>query len=335
VVFAMRALVTGGAGFIGSHLSEALLARGDEVFVLDDLSTGSSANLRAVRKHPRFHCTIESVRHEAVVGEMVEHVDVIFHLAAAVGVKLIVESPVRTIETNVHGTEVVLSQAEKHKRKVLIASTSEVYGLSTQVPFREDGSLVLGATTKGRWSYACSKAVDEFLALAYWREKRLPTIVVRLFNTVGPRQTGRYGMVIPTFVRQALAGEPITVYGNGQQSRCFTHVDDVVAALIALMDHPGAIGEVYNIGSSEEVTIAALAEQVRVLTGSRSEIVFVPYEEAYEAGFEDMPRRVPDISKAAATIGYRPTRALTEILESVIASCRDQGPAEGSGTAAP
>jgi UDP-glucose 4-epimerase len=331
----MRALVTGGAGFIGSHLAEALLARGDEVFVLDDLSTGRSANLRAIRKHPRFRYTIESVRHEAVVGEMIEHVDVIFHLAAAVGVKLIVESPVRTIETNVHGTEVVLAQAEKHKRKVLVASTSEVYGLSDQVPFREDGNLVLGATTKGRWSYACSKAVDEFLALAYWREKRLPTIVVRLFNTVGPRQTGRYGMVIPTFVRQALAGQPITVYGNGQQSRCFTHVDDVVAALIALMDHSGAVGEVYNIGSSEEVTIAALAEQVRLLTGSRSEIVFIPYEEAYEAGFEDMPRRVPDISKVAATIGYRPTRTLTEILESVIASFRDQGPPDERGAAAP
>jgi UDP-glucose 4-epimerase len=325
----MRALVTGGAGFIGSHLAEALLARGDEVYVLDDLSTGSLANLRAVRKHPRFHYTIESVRHEAVVGEMCAQVDVVFHLAAAVGVKLIVESPVRTIETNVHGTEVVLAQAEKHERKVLVASTSEVYGLSNQVPFREDGSLVLGATTKGRWSYACSKAIDEFLALAYWREKRLPTIVVRLFNTVGPRQIGRYGMVIPSFVRQALTGQPITVYGNGEQTRCFTHVADVVAALIALMDNPGAIGEVYNIGSSEEVTIRALAEQVRALTGSRSEIVYIPYEEAYEAGFEDMPRRVPDISKVAAAVGYRPTRTLTEILESVIAACRDQGPVEG------
>ena len=318
----MRVLITGGAGFIGSHLGEALLARGDEVFVLDDLSTGSMDNIHPFRKHPRFHYTIESVRHEAVVAEMVEQVDVIFHLAAAVGVKLIVESPVRTIETNVHGTEVVLAQAEKRKRKVLVASTSEVYGLSNQVPFREDGNLVLGATTKGRWSYACSKAIDEFLALAYWREKRLPTIVVRLFNTVGPRQTGRYGMVIPTFVRQALAGQPITVYGNGKQSRCFTHVTDVVGALIALMDHAGAVGEVYNIGSTEEVTIAALAEQVRSLAGTRSEIVYVPYEEAYEAGFEDMPRRVPDISKVAAAIGYRPTRSLTQILESVIASCR-------------
>jgi UDP-glucose 4-epimerase len=323
VVVAMRALITGGAGFIGSHLAEALLARGDEVYVLDDLSTGSRANLAAIRKHPGLHFTIDSVRNEAVVAEMVEQVDVVFHLAAAVGVKLIVESPVRTIETNVHGTEVVLAQAEKQKRKVLVASTSEVYGLSNQVPFREDGTLVLGATTKGRWSYACSKAIDEFLALAYWREKRLPTVVVRLFNTVGPRQTGRYGMVIPTFVRQALRGEPITVYGDGQQTRCFTHVGDVVGALIALMEHPGAVGEVYNIGSSEEVTIASLAEQIRSLAGSPSPIVLVPYDQAYEAGFEDMPRRVPDIEKIAAAVGYRPTHSLTEILQSIITSCRD------------
>jgi UDP-glucose 4-epimerase len=324
----LRVLITGGAGFIGSHLAEALIDRGDEVFVLDDLSTGSLDNLRALRHHARFHLTVASVRQAEVVAELVDQVDVVYHLAAAVGVKLIVESPVRTIETNVHGTEVVLSQAARTKRTVVLTSTSEVYGLSTDVPFREDGSLMLGATTKGRWSYACSKALDEFLALAYWREKRLPTIVVRLFNTVGPRQTGRYGMVIPTFVRQALAGRPITVYGDGAQTRCFTHVADVVAALIALRDHPAAVGEVYNIGSSEEVTIAALAEQVRRLTASRSEIVMVPYEQAYEAGFEDMPRRVPDISKIAAAIGYRPTRSLTEILESVIDSVRDRYPAE-------
>src|SRR6516165_2573822 len=261
----MRVLITGGAGFIGSHLADACLARGDEVLVLDDLSTGSMDNIRAIKGHPRFHYTIESVHHGPTVAELVDQCDVVFHLAAAVGVRLIVDSPVRTIETNVHGAEVVLAKANKKKKKVLIASTSEVYGLSDQIPFREDGNLVLGATTKGRWSYACSKAIDEFLALAYWREKRLPTIVVRLFNTVGPRQTGRYGMVIPTFVRQALAGQPITVYGNGQQSRCFTHVADVVGALIALMDHPRTVGEVYNIGSSEEVTIAELAEQVRSL----------------------------------------------------------------------
>jgi UDP-glucose 4-epimerase len=321
----MRALITGGAGFIGSHLGEALLKRGDEVLVLDDLSTGTLANLRHLRGSPRFHYTVDSVRNEAVVAELVELCDVVFHLAAAVGVKLIVESPVRTIETNVHGTEVVLAQAQRWNRRVLVASTSEVYGLSQQVPFREDGSLVLGATTKGRWSYACSKAIDEFLALAYGREKRLPTTVVRLFNTVGPRQTGRYGMVIPTFVRQALANEPITVYGNGLQTRCFSHVADVVGALIAVMDHPGAVGEVYNIGSTEEVSIAALAELVRSMTGSRSEIVFVPYESAYEAGFEDMQRRVPDLTKIAAAIGYRPSYSLPQILESVIASFRDAG----------
>src|SRR5580693_2059835 len=236
----MRVLITGGAGFIGSHLADAYIARGDEVFVLDDLSTGSIDNIRHIKGDPRFHYTIESVHHGPTVAELVDQCDVVFHLAAAVGVKLIVESPVRTIETNVHGTEVVLAKASRKQKKVLIASTSEVYGLSSQVPFREDGNLVLGATTKGRWSYACSKAIDEFLALAYWREKRLPTIVVRLFNTVGPRQTGQYGMVIPTFVKQALSGRPITVYGDGAQTRCFTYVGDVVRALMALMDHPDA-----------------------------------------------------------------------------------------------
>jgi UDP-glucose 4-epimerase len=243
---------------------------------------------------------------------------VVFHLAAAVGVKLIVESPVRTIETNVRGTEVVLKQANKKKKKVLVASTSEVYGLSNDVPFREDGNLVMGATTKGRWSYACSKAIDEFLALAYWREKKLPTVVVRLFNTVGPRQTGQYGMVIPTFVRQALAGRPITVYGTGDQTRCFGFVGDVVGALVSLMDKDESVGEVFNIGSNEEVSINHLAEKVRELTGSKSEIVHVPYDEAYEEGFEDMPRRVPDISKVGALTGFKPTVKLEEILNTVI-----------------
>jgi UDP-glucose 4-epimerase len=243
---------------------------------------------------------------------------VIFHLAAAVGVKLIVESPVRTIETNVHGTEVVLSLANKKKKKVLVASTSEVYGLSAEVPFREDGNLVMGATTKGRWSYACSKAIDEFLALAYWREKKLPTIIVRLFNTVGPRQTGQYGMVIPTFVKQALAGRPITVYGDGKQTRCFGYVGDVVGALLKLMDEPEAVGQVFNIGSSEEVTILELAERIKELTKSDSEIIFVPYDEAYEEGFEDMPRRVPDVSKISSLVGFRPEMSLDGILESVI-----------------
>src|SRR4051812_6197863 len=246
----MRVLITGGAGFIGSHLADVLLARGDEVFILDDLSTGSIDNIRHLRSNPRFHYTIESIHRAPAVAELVDQCDAVFHLAAAVGVKLIVESPVRTIETNVHGTEVVLAQANKKKKKVLLASTSEVYGLSTQVPFKEDGPLVMGATTKGRWSYACSKAIDEFLALAYWREKKLPAVVVRLFNTVGPRQTGQYGMVIPTFVKQALAGRPLTVHGDGTQTRCFGYVGDVVKALMALMEHPEAVGQVFNIGSS-------------------------------------------------------------------------------------
>jgi len=325
----MRILITGGAGFIGSHLSDACLERGEEVFILDDLSTGSIDNIRHLKKHPHFHYTVDSVHNAPVVAELVDQCDVIFHLAAAVGVKLIVESPVRTIETNVHGTEVVLAQANKKKKKVLITSTSEVYGVSNQFPFREDGNLVIGATTKGRWSYACSKAIDEFLALAYWREKKLPTVVVRLFNTVGPRQTGQYGMVIPTFVKQALADRPITVYGDGTQSRCFVHVADVVGVLMALMDHPGAVGEVFNIGSSEEVTIAELAEEVKVLAEARAEIVMVPYEAAYGEGCEDMPRRGPDISKIGAVIGFRPQRTLEEILESVIAFYRARSSATG------
>src|SRR5919202_189619 len=300
-------LVTGGAGFIGSHLADAYIERGDEVLVLDDLSTGSIENIRHLKKHPRFDYTIDSVPNAPVVAELVDACDVVFHLAAAVGVRLIVESPVRTIETNVRGTEVVLAQANKKKKKVLVASTSEVYGLSNDVPFREDGNLVMGATVKGRWSYACSKAIDEFLALAYWREKKLTTVVVRLFNTVGPRQTGRYGMVIPTFVRQALSAKPITVYGDGSQTRCFGYVKDVVGALVGLMEREEAVGQVFNVGSSEEVSIMELARRVRGLAGSSSAIVLVPYAEAYEEGFEDMPRRVPDISKAAALGGVRPT----------------------------
>ena len=314
----MRVLITGGAGFIGSHLADAYLKRGDEVFAIDDLSTGRIENIRHLKDNPRFHYTIESVLNHPVTAELVDQCDVVFHLAAAVGVKLIVESPVRTIETNVRGTEVVLSIANKKKKKVLVASTSEVYGLSTDVPFREDGNLVMGATTKGRWSYACSKGIDEFLALAYWRERKLPTIVVRLFNTVGPRQTGQYGMVIPTFVKQALAGRPITVYGDGKQTRCFGYVVDVVGALIKLMDHVDAVGQVFNIGSNEEITILELAQRIKKLTGSNSEIVFVPYDEAYEEGFEDMPRRVPDITKIHNTVGFRPEMPLDGILQSVI-----------------
>ena len=314
----MRVLITGGAGFIGSHLSEAYLERGDEVFVIDDLSTGSIENIQHLKGNPRFHYTIDSVHNQPVVAELVDQCDVIFHLAAAVGVKLIVESPVRTIETNVRGTEVVLGLANKKKKRVLVASTSEVYGLSTEVPFREDGNLVMGATTKGRWSYACSKAIDEFLALAYWREKKLPTIVVRLFNTVGPRQTGQYGMVIPSFVKQALAGRPITVYGDGKQTRCFGYVGDIVGALVKLMDRPESVGQVFNIGSNEEVSILELAQRVKELTNSASEISFVPYDEAYEEGFEDMPRRVPDISKIAGLVGFEPQMKLDGILQSVI-----------------
>lgn len=314
----MRVLITGGAGFIGSHLADAYLKRGDEVFIIDDLSTGRMENIQHLKGNPKFHYTIESVHNHPVTAELVDQSDVVFHLAAAVGVKLIVESPVRTIETNVRGTEVVLSIANKKKKKVLVASTSEVYGLSTDVPFREDGNLVMGATTKGRWSYACSKAIDEFLALAYWREKKLPTIVVRLFNTVGPRQTGQYGMVIPTFVKQALAGRPITVFGDGRQSRCFGYVGDVVGALVKVMDSEAAVGQVFNIGSNEEISILQLAERVKELTHSTSEIVFVPYDEAYEEGFEDMPRRIPDISKVGELVGFRPEMSLDGILESVI-----------------
>jgi len=314
----LRVLITGGAGFIGSHLADAYLQRGDEVLIIDDLSTGTIENIRHLKNNPRFQYTIDSVHNQPVTAELVDQCDVVVHLAAAVGVKLIVESPVRTIETNVKGTEVVLALANKKQKRVLVASTSEVYGLSTDVPFKEDGNLVMGATTKGRWSYACSKAIDEFLALAYWREKRLPTTIVRLFNTVGPRQTGRYGMVIPTFVKQALAGRPITVYGNGKQTRCFGYVGDVVGALIKLMDHADSVGQVYNIGSTEEISIVKLAEKVKELTNSASEIVFVPYDEAYEEGFEDMPRRVPDTSKIRQLVGFQPTMKLDGILQSVI-----------------
>ena len=314
----MRAFITGGAGFIGSHLAEQLLDRGHTVLVLDNLSTGSIDNIAHLKGRDRFSYVIDSVTNEPLLAEMIDGSDVVFHLAAAVGVKLIVERPVHTIECNVHGTEVVLRHANKKKKVVLIASTSEVYGKSTDVPFREGADLVLGATAKHRWAYACSKLIDEFLALAYFKEKKLPVVIVRLFNTVGPRQTGQYGMVVPTFVRQALAGQPITVFGDGTQSRSFTYVGDVVDALIALAQEPRAIGEVFNIGATGEVTIQALAERVRELTGSTSPIHLVPYDEAYEAGFEDMPRRVPDISKIQALIGYEPKLGLDAILRRVV-----------------
>lgn len=316
----MRILITGGAGFIGSHLAEALLADGHEVFVLDDLSTGSIDNIAHIKAHDRFHYTIDSVFNEPLVAELVDRAAVVFHFAAAVGVKLIVQEPVHTIETNVHGTEVILRHAAKKRKLVFIASTSEVYGKSADVPFRETADLVLGATTRHRWAYACSKALDEFLALAHWKERKLPVVIVRFFNTVGPRQTGQYGMVVPTFVRQALAGEPITVFGDGTQSRSFTYVGDVVGALLKLMVEPRAVGEVFNIGNVEEVSIRGLAERVKALTGSASEIVTIPYDQAYEAGFEDMPRRVPDLTKVRAAIGYEPTVDLEGILSRVIAS---------------
>ncbi len=315
----MRVLITGGAGFIGSHLAERLLARGDWVTIIDDLSTGSIDNIRHLKGFANFSYHIETIVNRRVMAELVDECDVVFHLAAAVGVRLIVESPVNTIETNINGTEIVLSLAAKKRKRVIITSTSEVYGKRERVPFNENDDLVMGPTNIGRWSYACSKAIDEFLALAYWKERRLPTVVVRLFNTVGPRQTGRYGMVIPNFVRQALGGDDITVFGDGTQSRCFTHVSDVVGALIKLAEHPQAIGEVYNIGSTQEVSIMELAEHIRTLTGSDSRIITVPYHEAYEEGFEDMMRRVPDLTKVNGLIGYAPTFTLKEILASVIA----------------
>jgi UDP-glucose 4-epimerase len=320
----LRVLITGGAGFIGSHLAEALLNRGDEVFVLDNLSTGSIDNIGHLKSHPRFHYTIDSVTNEPMLAELIDRCDTVVHLAAAVGVKLIVEAPVHTIETNVHGTEVVLKHANKKKKLVLIASTSEVYGKSVEVPFREDADLVLGPTGKHRWAYACSKMIDEFLALAYWKERKLPVIIVRLFNTVGPRQTGPYGMVIPTLVRQALAGQPMTVFGDGSQSRSFTYVGDVVRAMVALINEPRAVGQVFNIGNGNEITIGELASKVKAMTASGSAIVRVPYEQAYEAGFEDMPRRVPDISKLRALVGYEPTVELDEILTRVIEYFRQQ-----------
>jgi len=319
----VKALITGGAGFIGSHLAERLLQLDNDVLVLDNLSTGSIENIAHLKTEKRFSYVIDSVTSESLLAEMVDSSDVVFHLAAAVGVKLIVEQPVHTIETNVHGTEVVLKHANKKKKLVFIASTSEVYGKSADVPFRESSDVVLGPSAKHRWAYACSKLIDEFLALAYWKEKKLPVVIVRLFNTVGPRQTGQYGMVLPTFVRQALSGHPITVFGDGTQSRSFTYVSDVVDALIALASERRAVGEVFNIGNTGEISIADLATRVKALTCSDSPIQLVPYDQAYEAGFEDMPRRVPDISKLRALVGYEPKVELDEIILRVIDYIRE------------
>jgi UDP-glucose 4-epimerase len=314
----VRYLITGGAGFIGSHLADALVRDGHRVHVLDDLSTGSMDNIRHLRESPLFEYTIESAATRSAVAELVDEADAVYHLAAAVGVELIVESPVRTIETNVHTTEVVLQQANKKKKPVLIASTSEVYGKSAELPYGEDDDLLLGPTHIGRWAYACSKMLDEYLALAYWKERKQPTVVLRLFNTVGPRQTGRYGMVIPTFVRQALADQTLTVYGDGTQQRCFCHVEDVVKALVAVMAREDAYGEVFNVGSTDEVTIGDLAERVRAMTQSDSEVHLISYEEAFEHNFEDMTRRVPDITKIREFLGWSAQRSLDEILTDVI-----------------
>jgi UDP-glucose 4-epimerase len=321
----VRALITGGAGFIGSHLAEALLGAGHEVDIIDNLSTGSIRNVSHLKSNPRFKYTIDTLTNEPLLAELIDRNDVIFHFAAAVGVKLIVEEPVHTIETNVHGTEVVLKHANKKRKKVVLASTSEVYGKSADVPFREDADLVMGATAKHRWAYACSKAIDEFLALAYYKERGLPVIIVRFFNTVGPRQTGQYGMVLPSFVRQALSGEAITVFGDGTQSRSFTYVGDVVECLLKLVIEPKAVGQVFNIGNKEEVTILRLAEIVKSLTGSASSIEFIPYDQAYEEGFEDMPRRVPDLAKVQALVGYAPKVQLNEIITKVIEYFRTHG----------
>ena len=320
----MRAFITGGAGFVGSHLAERFLDHGWQVLVLDDLSTGSISNIEHLVGRPGFDYRIGSVLDAPMVEELVDRCDVTIHLAAAVGVRLIVERPVHTIETNVHGTEVVLRAVARKGRPVMLASTSEVYGKSTNVPFREDADLVLGATINSRWAYACSKALDEWLGMAYARERGVPVTVVRLFNTVGPRQTGRYGMVLPTFARQAVDDEPITVYGTGEQQRCFSHVKDVVEAIVRLTETPAAVGQVFNIGSDEEVSINELAERVRTAAGSQSEIVHVPYTEAYAEGFEDMPRRVPDVSKLERTIGMRPRRSLDSIIADVLADKRMQ-----------
>jgi UDP-glucose 4-epimerase len=314
----LRYLITGGAGFIGSHLAERLLQRGDEVSILDDLSTGSVENIRHLKTQVRFHHFFDSIQNRSLLAELVDESDVIFHLAAAVGVRLIVESPVRTIETNVYGTQLVLEAACKKKKLVFAASTSEVYGKSERVPFHEDADLVMGPTTKGRWSYAASKALDEFLALSYWKEKHQPVVIARLFNTVGPRQTGRYGMVLPNFVRQALDGAPITVFGDGKQSRCFCDVADSVEAMLRLVATTAAVGEVVNIGNDEEITIEALAHRVKQQANSNSPIEFIPYDQAYEPGFEDMPRRVPHLEKLEHLTGFRPVTPLKKIIDRVI-----------------
>jgi UDP-glucose 4-epimerase len=320
----MKVLITGGSGFIGSHLAELYLTHGHQVFVIDDLSTGSIENIEHLKPNPNFHYYLDTITNRQLLRELIDKCHVIVHLAAAVGVQLIVESPVNTIETNIYGTELVLQYASLKKKKVLIASTSEVYGKSTAERFSEDDDLVLGATTKGRWSYACSKAIDEFLAIAYWKERKLPVIVARLFNTIGPRQTGRYGMVVPRFVKAALNNEPISVYGTGKQTRCFTNVADVVHVLRLLVDEEQAVGQIFNVGGTERISIEDLAKKIKQMTNSQSEIVYIPYDEAYAEGFEDMLHRRPDISKLQRYIGFIPNTSLDDILKDVIAWVKSQ-----------
>ena len=314
----MDILITGGAGFVGSHLAEHLLENGHSVTIYDDLSTGGIRNVKHLESQKNFKLIVDTVLNTAEISAQVQKADLVYHLAAAVGVKLIVQKPVETIETNIRGTEIMLYLANKWRKPILITSTSEVYGKNSKSPFREDDDMVFGSTTHSRWSYACSKAIDEFLAIAYFRKTRLPVVIVRLFNTVGPRQTSMYGMVLPTFVRQALSGEDITVYGDGSQSRTFTYVTDVVRALVELPQNKRAFGEVFNIGGDQQTTIMGLAEMVKARTGSSSNIVKIPYDKAYEPGFEDMPRRVPDISKIGEFIGYKPSVNLQEIIDHVI-----------------
>jgi UDP-glucose 4-epimerase len=320
----MRCLITGGAGFIGSHLSERLLRLGHDVIVIDDLSTGSIENISSFRSHPAFDFHSESIFNRRLMAELVDFSDMVFHLAAAVGVKRIVDHPVQTIETNVAGTEIVLQLAAKKQRRIIVVSTSEVYGKSNKFPFAETDDLVLGSSYNNRWAYACSKAIDEFLALAYVRERKLPATIVRLFNTVGPRQTGRYGMVVPTFVRQALLNEPVTVFGSGEQSRCFGHVNDIVDGFLAIAGDDSTAGEIFNLGNTEEVSIADLARRVIAFTGSASTVRHIAYSEAYGPGFEDMARRVPDIAKAERWLNYRPKHSLDDILRDVSSFVRVQ-----------
>lgn len=321
----MKVLITGGAGFIGSYLAEAHLSRGDKVSVIDNLSTGKLDNIKHLQENPNFSLTVDSIMNETVMEELISECDLVYHLGAAVGVRYIIENPLESIKTNIRGTEIVLEKANKYKKKLFLSSTSEIYGKSDNVPFKEDDDRVLGSTHIARWSYSTTKAVDEFLALAYWREKKLPVIIARFFNICGPRQTGQYGMVVPRFVKKALLNQPIPVYEDGSQSRCFTYIDDVIEAVLALIECPDAVGEIFNIGSTEEITIQELAEKIIELTNSKSTILHIPYEEAYEKGFEDMKRRVPDISKINNLIGWQPKVGIDELLSKIIEYHRSNG----------